>query len=79
MSTVANLEVESEVVNWNGVLAGVVLHHSSEKSLCEKEAGHPEHGRLSLVVPVLHSIRTTGTITVLIPSYRHETITTSVP
>ena len=49
------LEVESEVVDRDGVLACVVLHDSGEEGLREKEARHPEHRRLSVVMPVLHS------------------------
>ena len=50
----AYLEIEAEVVDGNGVFAGVVLHHSGEESLCEEETRYPEHCRLSVIVPVLH-------------------------
>jgi len=49
----AYLEIEAEVVDGNGVFAGVVLHHSGEERLCEEETRDPEHCRLSVIVPVL--------------------------
>jgi len=43
------------MINGNRVLAGVVLHDSSEKGLREEKPGDPEHNRLSIVVPILRS------------------------
>ena len=41
------------MVNRDGVLARIVLHDARKEGLREKEAGYPEHCRLSIVVPVL--------------------------
>jgi len=53
-----DVEVEAEKVDWNGVLACVVLLHSSEERLREEEATHPEHWRRFRLVPVLQEPQT---------------------
>lgn len=48
-----HLEVEGELVDGDGVLAGEVLHSAGEEGLSEEEARQPEDAGPSLVTPVL--------------------------
>ena len=48
-----DLKVEGEKVDWNGVFASVVLKNSSEESLSEVEARHPEDNWFPINIPPL--------------------------
>ena len=50
---VVYLEVEDEVVDGDRVFPGIILLHSCQEGLREVETRHPEHGRGSVLVPVL--------------------------
>ena len=49
---------ETDLIDRNRVLSGIVLLSSSEESLWEEEAGDPEDIRGAIVVPVLQEIDT---------------------
>jgi len=51
------LKVEAELVDGDGVLAGIVLHDASEEGLCEVEPRHPEHVGLAVVIPFLSTCK----------------------
>ena len=49
----AHQEVEGQRVNGDGVLAGVVLHHTRQESLGEEKPRHPEQTGFISVIPGL--------------------------
>ena len=51
------VKVKAQLINRNGVFAGVVLHHSSKEGLSEIESGHPEHMGLTVFVPSLRGLK----------------------
>jgi len=48
-----DIKVEAEKVDWNGILARIVLLDAGQKRLSEEEPGNPEGWRRIAVVPVL--------------------------
>lgn len=51
------LKVECQSINRNGVLSGIILHDSSEKSLGKEEARHPEGMWFAIIEPMLKNKR----------------------
>lgn len=49
---ICHFEEKSTVVDGNGVLSCVVLHHAGQERLCKVEAGQPERWRCPLGNPV---------------------------
>ena len=47
------LEVKAELVDGDGVLAGIVLHDTCEERLREVEPRHPEDVWFAVVIPFL--------------------------
>lgn len=51
------LKVKCQGINRNGVLSGIILHDSSEKSLGKEEARHPEGMGFAIIKPMLKNKR----------------------